>query len=105
MPNSEVPRVELKPDGTINLEVNVYGFGAGTPIEISGQATQTNGAVATFYSVQEMPANSGIGATLIVESISPVPPKKFVEGFTITVIARAAEAWITTLEEDTNAAA
>jgi hypothetical protein len=52
-----------------------------------------------------MPANSAKGATLIVESISPVPPKKFAEGFTITVVARAAEVWITTLEEDTSAGA
>src|SRR6516225_10071000 len=50
-PHSAVSRVELNHDDTINLVVNVYGFDAGTPIEISGQATQTNGAVATFYSV------------------------------------------------------
>lgn len=55
MPYSQVPRIELNQDGTINLLVNVSGFDPGTPIEISGQATQDNGAVATFYSVQKMP--------------------------------------------------
>ena len=58
-PNSEVPTVELNHDGTINLVVNLTGFAAGAPVEISGQVTQENGAVATFYSVQEMPP-SGI---------------------------------------------
>lgn len=102
---SAVPRVELNQNGTINLLINVYGFDPGTPIEISGQATQANGAVATFYSVQEMPDNGEESATLPVKSISAVPPNKFVPGFPVTVVARAAEAWITTLEPDTGARA
>jgi Animal haem peroxidase len=100
---SAVSKVELSQDGTINLVVDVYGFDKGTPIEISGQVTQANGAVATFYDVQEMPREET--ATLIVGHISAVPPNKFAEGFTITVVARAAEAWITTLDQDTSEAA
>ena len=100
MPNSHVPRIELNQDDTINLVVNVYGFDAGTPIEISGQATQANGTVATFYSVQNMPASEEGSAVLRVESVPAVPPTEFVAGFPVTVVVRAAEAWITTLEAD-----
>lgn len=102
MSSSHVSRIELNQDDTINLVVNVYGFDAGTPIEISGQATQTNGAVATFYRIQNMPASKAGNAVLRIESIPAVPPKKFVAGFTITVVLRAAEAWITTLQADTD---
>ncbi len=105
MSHSEVPGIELNQDDTISLYVNVDGFEVGTPIEISGQATQTNGAVASFYDVQEMPPNSGQGAVLTVKSVPAVPPNKFVEGFPITVVARAAEVWITTLEPKTGLAA
>ena len=42
--------------------VNVYGFEKGTLVEISGQATQANGAVATFYSVQAMPGRQRMKA-------------------------------------------
>jgi hypothetical protein len=94
MPNSEVPRVELNTDGTINLVVNVVGFATGAPIEISGQVTQDNGAVATFYSVEPMPE----GGQVHLVRLPVVPNKKFAPGFPITVVARAAEVWISTLE-------
>lgn len=99
MTNSQVPKIILNPDDTISLMVNVSGFAAGTPVEISGQATQANGAVATFYTVQTMPEHDdGEDAAIWVESIVVAQPKKFDAGFPVTVIARAAEAWITTLE-------
>ena len=37
-----------------------------------------------------------------MKSISAVPPNDFVKGFPITIIARAAEVWITKLENDTD---
>ena len=43
----------------LTLYVRVYGFEPGTPVEISGQATQDNGAVATFYDIQQIPNGSG----------------------------------------------
>jgi hypothetical protein len=52
MGHSEVPKIELK-DGTITLHVQVPSFDAGTLIEISGHATQSNGTVASFYNVQK----------------------------------------------------
>ena len=96
MPNSAVSRIELNQDGTINLMVDVYGFDPGAPVEISGQATQENGAVATFYSVQKMPPSGPVPIT----HLSVVPPNTFTAGFPITVVARAAQVWITTLGED-----
>ena len=99
--NSEVPRVELNHDGTINLEIDTYGFDPGTPIEIYGHVTQDNGAVATFYHVQEMPKNG----PLLVTKLSVVPAAKpaannFVPGLPITVVVRASQVWITVLRED-----
>jgi Animal haem peroxidase len=101
MPYSAVSRVELNQNDTINLEIDIHGFDEETYIEISGHAIQDNGAIATFYSVQEMKPDSDKKATLTVASISAVPPKKFVKGFPITIVARAAEAWITKLDSDT----
>jgi Animal haem peroxidase len=101
MSNSQVPRVELNKDGTINLVVDVYGIDPGASVEISGHATQENGAVATFYRVQEMPENS---TAIGVKSV-PVGANEFTPGFPITVVARAAEVWITTLEPDKNSGA
>jgi hypothetical protein len=97
---SQVPRIRLNKDGTISLEVNISGFEEGTPVEISGQATQENGAVISFYSVFEMPDEKSVLVTL--DSVPVSAPKKFVAGFPITVVAKAAETWITTLvgEED-----
>ena len=87
MPYSQVPKITLNEDNTITVYVKVYNFDVGTPVEISGQATQVNGAVATFYNVQQMPANSGQGAELEMPPIAAVPPNNFVAGFPITVVA------------------
>ena len=93
----KVSKITLSKTDTIILDVEVDDFEEGTLVEISGNATQANGAVVTFYSVQPMPASSsGDGVTLPVET--PVPPNTFVAGLAITVVARAAEVWITTLE-------
>ena len=97
----KVPKIQLKND-TITLEVELDGFDEGTPVEISGQATQDNGAVATFYSVQEMPATSGGEATVTVESA--VEPNTFDADSPVTVVARAAAVWINTLDPDTSQA-
>lgn len=99
----KVPRITLNKDHSITLYVRIFDFEEGTPVEISGQATQENGAVATFYSVQEMPASDADGATLELPSVAAVPPSNFAAGFPITVVARAAAAWITTLEADSEA--
>jgi hypothetical protein len=102
MSNSQVPRIQLNNDGTITLEVSLSSFDEGTPVEISGHVIQENGAVAPFYSVQVMPEHSGEGVVLTLDSIRAVPGNEFTPGFPIMVVARAAEVWVTTLENDTN---
>ena len=94
-----VPKIELNKDGTITLTINVGGFEVGSYVEISGYATQTNGATAPFYRVWEMPEHDGEITTLTLESIPTIPPNAFAEGFPITVVARAADAWIATLDK------
>jgi hypothetical protein len=98
MPYSAVSKITLTQSGKITLSVTVPDWEEGLPIEISGQATQENGAVATFYSVQEMNA-SGV---LQVSDVAAAPPNKFEAGFPITVVARASEAWITMLRANTD---
>jgi hypothetical protein len=100
---SQVPTIQLNKDGTISLEVSVYGFEKDTPVEISGQATQENGAVAAFFSVLTMPeVKAEESVTVTLDSVPVLSPEKFAAGFPVTVVARAAEAWITTLVEIEN---
>ena len=67
---SQVSEIELRDDGSIALTIEVFGFEAGTPVEISGNATQANGAIATFYDIQNLPpASPGGGSFLTVIAI------------------------------------
>src|SRR6516165_3650652 len=101
MSHSEVPRIELNRDGTVTLFVNVGGFEAGTPVEISGHATQTNGGVATFRDVQLMPDGySQEGVIMVVRGV-PVIGSPFTADEPIMVVASAAGVWITKLPLDT----
>jgi hypothetical protein len=102
--NSQVPWIQLNDDDSISLVVNVYGFDKGTQVEISGEATQANGAVAVFYSTLEMPEHKDdepVPVTL--DRVKVRSTNKFAAGFTITVVARAAEAWSTMLVQEGNA--
>jgi hypothetical protein len=98
MPYSEVPRVELGDDGRVTLYVNVGGFKVGTPVEISGYATQANGAVATFHHVEQMPVGDLVDGVIMVVKDVPVFGPPFEAREPVTVIARAADAWITKLD-------
>jgi hypothetical protein len=100
MPNSQVTRIQLNKDDSITLEIKVYGFDEGTPIEVFGQATQDNGAVAAFYTAQPMPAPDADENALITLDSVKVSSQKFAVGFPITVGARAAVAWTTNLVND-----
>jgi hypothetical protein len=98
--NSQVPRIQLNKDETISLEVSIYGFEKDTRVEISGQATQENGAIAKFYSTLIMPEVKNEESVLVtLNSISVSSEKKFAAHLPITVVARAAEVWISTLVE------
>jgi len=88
----------LNQDNTISVEVNVSGFNPGDPVEISGQVTQANGAIASFYSVQPMPQPpSGNSAPIWVKSIPVVGATAFQPGSPVMVVVRASEVWYTTL--------
>ena len=105
MPLNKVNNIRLNQDNTISLDVSVDGFEPDTPIEISGQATQTNGAVATFYDVQTVPEPvqnpDGTTETVVtVKSVSVASKNPFVGTDPISVVARAAEVWLTTLDQD-----
>lgn len=98
MPDSQVPSIHLNQDGTIDIQVDVYDFDAGTPIEISGQATQDNGAIASFYSVQDVPAHDdGQNATIWLRSV-PVDAKEFDPGIDVTITVKAGLAWVVQLD-------
>jgi hypothetical protein len=100
MPFSEVPRIELNQDGTATFFVNIGGFRVGTPVEISGYASQANGATATFRWVQPMPEGDPEQGVIVVVKSVPVIGT-FMAADPITVIASAADVWITTLSQGT----
>jgi hypothetical protein len=98
MPHTEVPEIELRDDDSIVLTIEVFGFEAGTPVELSGSATQPNGAIATFYDIQNLPPASPGGGSFLTVIATPSP--KFVTGDVITVVGRATKIWGTVLAED-----
>ena len=101
MPHTQVSEIDLNDDGSVSLIVEVFGFDPGTTVEISGHATQDNGAIATFYDVQKLPfpdsPDSGSILTMTAE-----PSAEFVAGDVITVAgqARAVKIWGTILDGD-----
>jgi len=94
---SQVLEVELRDDGSIALTIEVSGFEAGTSVEISGNATQDNGAMATFYDIQELPPARSDGGSFL--TVTAVPTTKFLAGELITVVGRSAKIWSTVLPE------
>ncbi len=103
MAHSQVAEIELRYDNSISLNIEIFGFDAGTLVEISGNATQANGAVATFYTVQELPLagpDGGSFLTVLAVPSTSVPSAEFVPGEVITVIGRATKIWGTVLDGD-----
>jgi hypothetical protein len=97
---SKVTKIQLSQDGrTLCIFVNVEGFAPYTPIEISGNAVQTNGAAVTFYEVTRMPDNGGNVAEFPVTAVA-APTEKFVAEEPIVAVTKAAECWFTTLKQD-----
>jgi hypothetical protein len=101
--HSWVSRIEFIEGGkTINLYLYMSGFAVGTPVEISGYATQENGTIATFYKLWEMepiPAGED-GVMMLVEDVPVGGTGKFMPKKPITVVTRATDAWITRLSTD-----
>ena len=93
-----VPEIVLK-DGSLVFTVEVVGAAPGAQVEISGTATQANGAMATFNDIQSPPppAEPGGGSALTVTTSSP---GDLVAGEVITVVVRATTTWPTVLSGD-----
>src|SRR5262249_38233296 len=101
MPHTQVSEIDVNDDGSVSLIVEVFGFDPGTIVEISGHATQGNGAIATFYDVQKLlpPGRPGSGS---IVTMTAEPSAEFVAGYVITVAgqARAVKIWGTILDGD-----
>ena len=97
MSHSQVTEIELRDDGSIALTIEIFGFEAGTSVEISGSATQDNGAMATFNDIQNLPPAGPDGGSFL--TVTAVPTTKFLAGELITVVGRSAKIWSTVLAE------
>ena len=85
-------------NGKITFSVGVYEFKAGEPVEISGYATQTNGAFVNIYQIVQVPvmADPAVDVTVAVPA-NPQSRKQFDPNEQITVVIRAAKVWVTVL--------
>jgi hypothetical protein len=98
MAHTAVSEIELRDDGSFAFTVEVFGYEPGTNVEISGSATQANGAIATFYDIQSLPPAEPSGGSFVTVTASP--STDFAAGEVITVAARAAKIWHTELSPD-----
>jgi len=100
-PLSRVNQVELRDAGkTVKINLQVYGFKVGAPVQISGYATQENGAVAAFHDIQEVTDITSDELAELQVSATSIEKPEFVKGVPVTVIANATASWITTLQPD-----
>jgi hypothetical protein len=98
MPHTEVLEIELRTDGSFACTVEVFGFEVGTDVEISGSATQSNGAIAIFSDIQSLPPAQPGGGSVV--TVIAGPSAEFVPGEVIAVVGRAAKIWHTELAPD-----
>ena len=96
MPHTQVNEIELRDDGSLVFTIDVFGFAPGTKVEISGSATQANGAIATFYDIRNLPAANPDGGSLL--TVQAAPATGFEAGQVITVAGRATKIWGTVLQ-------
>ena len=98
MPLSEVPSIQLSEDGTkVTLSIRITGFHPGTPIELSGCATQANGSIATFSQVVQVSQSCDGEEMFTVTDVLINGKDGFKPGEPITVVTRATDAWVSTL--------
>jgi len=113
MSDPYVTSATITNDGKIQLSVQVINaqdsnFTPGEYVEISGQATQTNGAFANFYDIQKIPAGPNGDENdpndrdnyYIYVTGSP-SPHKFRNDRDVSVIARVARLWLSVLKGQT----
>ena len=92
--------------GKIVLSVRLDAFNPNEYVEISGQATQINGAFANFYDIQQVPAEPNVPADPAVPGdkghydvyVTGAPsPHQFKGDQDVSVVARVATVWLTVL--------
>ena len=93
--------------GKIVLTVRLDEFKPNEYVEISGQATQINGAFAYFYDIQQVPAKPNVLADPNVPNdtghydvaVTGAPsPHQFKGEQDVSVVARVARVWLTVME-------
>ena len=95
MPESYVKSAMIK-GGKIAVSVLVDDFKDYQFVEISGQATQTDGGFANFYEIAQIPAIANPDGSLYVEvTATPIPPNRFRRDQDISVVLRVATIWLT----------
>lgn len=83
-------------DGQIVLTIELDNYLANESVEISGYATQSNGAFATFYDIQSTEENP---AGRVMMFVKATPTVGFQKGEPVTVSLRASRVWVTVLRE------
>ncbi len=81
-------------DGQIVLTIELEKYLAGESVEISGSATQANGAFANFYDIQSANVNP---AGKLIMFVKANPARQFHGGEAVTVVLRASRVWTTVL--------
>jgi len=82
--------------GKIAVSVLVDDFKDYQFVEISGQATQTDGGFANFYEIAQIPAIASPDGSLYVEvTATHIPPNRFRRDQDISVVLRVATIWLT----------
>jgi hypothetical protein len=85
----------------ISLTVQVDDFLSGQTVEISGHATQENGAFANYYDIQKVPdpvtGADGKSHKNVTVTTHPLPPNNFMQGQPITIVLRVSKVWVTVL--------
>jgi hypothetical protein len=105
--NSYVTNVSFT-NGQIELTIRVDDFKSGGYVEITGQATQTGGAIAPYNEVVSVPATPNAGPDPddppgtqhyeVTVKATPMKDFQFWQSEEITVVTRVARVWLTVLE-------
>lgn len=93
--NPYVTRVTIM-NGRIVLTIDANEFPRDAFIELSGYAIQNGETFANFYDVKPVTVNEDGTALLYAEA---TPTQGFKSGVPVTVVLRAARAWISVLKE------
>lgn len=98
--HSRVQRIEVRNEsGSTKTAVIVQlaGYPNGEYVQLSGYATQRNGAIASITGSYEIHPNANGVAEL---EVTVTPSKEFVEADEVTTFVWATQAWLTDLDQD-----